>query len=456
MDTVGVEGSAYWQSVYDTIPMELKVIDQNGVEKQTHRFSYKVYISGWGNMDSNIGFTPDASLADGEYTVKIAYSALKDGNYDQLVCDDYGQDAYCKMILSDDMVYLSDCSLAATYNLESMNPAQSIFVDEPFDVDVTLTYPRGWGPPPGGGGGEPGGQPEPSTTGDIHLLLQKDGVPVATSETLAISIPRDSTMTFTLQMMAPSQWGRYQLMVVDDRGRLFEPESGWLGSSEGSGITNIFVVPVSEQLIEDFETMTANNKTNETNVQGRFTKWNFNKSGVRAPGEGKCFGVNSIMMKKPSTFYSIEPVKHNFFMAAATFFNNASAEAKYTLEYSVDNGTTWNKALTIEGTDAALIPGSSITQAIWQLNLSKNQPALFRIAMTGGGSAATYVDDFILRFDDMTAVGDVNVDGEVNIADVNSVIDMIISGNVQAVGDVNGDGEVNIADINALIDLILR
>ena len=53
------------------------------------------------------------------------------------------------------------------------------------------------------------------------------------------------------------------------------------------------------------------------------------------------------------------------------------------------------------------------------------------------------------------ATGDVNLDGEVNIADINAVIDMILSGNVLSVGDVNGDGEVNIADVNALIDIIL-
>ena len=50
---------------------------------------------------------------------------------------------------------------------------------------------------------------------------------------------------------------------------------------------------------------------------------------------------------------------------------------------------------------------------------------------------------------------DVNGDGEVNIADVNAVIDLILTGRVSASGDVNGDGEVNIADINAIIDMIL-
>ena len=52
-------------------------------------------------------------------------------------------------------------------------------------------------------------------------------------------------------------------------------------------------------------------------------------------------------------------------------------------------------------------------------------------------------------------LGDVNQDGEINIADVNALIDMILSGNSGKTGDVNLDGEVNIADVNAVINLIL-
>ena len=53
-------------------------------------------------------------------------------------------------------------------------------------------------------------------------------------------------------------------------------------------------------------------------------------------------------------------------------------------------------------------------------------------------------------------IGDVNGDGEVSIADVNAVIDMILSGHTEQAGDVNLDGEVGIADVNAVIDLILQ
>ena len=55
----------------------------------------------------------------------------------------------------------------------------------------------------------------------------------------------------------------------------------------------------------------------------------------------------------------------------------------------------------------------------------------------------------------MEGTGDVNDDGEVNIADVNALIDIILSGSTgNPKADVNNDDEVNIADINALINLI--
>ena len=64
------------------------------------------------------------------------------------------------------------------------------------------------------------------------------------------------------------------------------------------------------------------------------------------------------------------------------------------------------------------------------------------------------VTDVYLPYLNQT-VGDVNKDGEVNVADVNALINMILSGNLDAVGDVNDDGEVGISDINSLINIIL-
>ncbi len=57
------------------------------------------------------------------------------------------------------------------------------------------------------------------------------------------------------------------------------------------------------------------------------------------------------------------------------------------------------------------------------------------------------------------SLGDVNMDEEVGVADVNALIDRIMGSEGDCLSDfmsdVNGDGEINIADINSLIDRIL-
>lgn len=58
------------------------------------------------------------------------------------------------------------------------------------------------------------------------------------------------------------------------------------------------------------------------------------------------------------------------------------------------------------------------------------------------------------------SLGDINLDDEVNIADINALINNIVGGEgdclSEFMSDVNRDGEVNIADINVLIDKILN
>ena len=51
--------------------------------------------------------------------------------------------------------------------------------------------------------------------------------------------------------------------------------------------------------------------------------------------------------------------------------------------------------------------------------------------------------------------GDVNGDGEITVADVNAIIDIIINATNDLMGDVNEDGEITVADINAVLDIIM-
>ena len=226
-----------------------------------------------------------------------------------------------------------------------------------------------------------------------------------------------------------------------------------------------------QALVEDFENMPVSTGTTDQNVEGAFATWTFNKAGVRAPGPDKANGENSVMMKKPSLFYSTTPVYYNFYMASLTVFNPSTTTAKFSLEYSVkdkEDGTPiWETALTSKGEDMAEATGKATTNCYWVLNLNNHQPARFRIyEKNGHQNTANYVDDFTLYYTGEeggpieNTPGDVNDDNEVNIADVNFVINIVLGAVVDAPtkkrADVNKDGEVTIADINQLINLILK
>ena len=84
-----------------------------------------------------------------------------------------------------------------------------------------------------------------------------------------------------------------------------------------------------------------------------------------------------------------------------------------------------------------------------------NKTSFFEVTTQTNKYQVRDVTDIYLPYLNAGLSGDVNGDDEVNIADVNFLIDMILSGNVSAVGDVDNDNEVSISDINALINIIL-
>ena len=73
----------------------------------------------------------------------------------------------------------------------------------------------------------------------------------------------------------------------------------------------------------------------------------------------------------------------------------------------------------------------------------------------GGRSAWSNRSDMAVKGE----IGDVNLDGEINIADVNAIVDVMLAGHpsrrTTTNCDINGDGEITIGDINMVIDKIL-
>ena len=68
--------------------------------------------------------------------------------------------------------------------------------------------------------------------------------------------------------------------------------------------------------------------------------------------------------------------------------------------------------------------------------------------------AQKYAIDYFDEVDDGIA-GDINGDGILNILDIVSLVNLILTGNYEASGDINGDDLLNILDIVSLVNLIL-
>ena len=209
-------------------------------------------------------------------------------------------------------------------------------------------------------------------------------------------------------------------------------------------------------IVEDFENIPVT-ELSAKNVKGVYCKWNFSKSAVVAPSEGNCDGLHAVSMKKPSQIATAAPLNIIPYAVRYTVYNPSTSSANFKLTYSVDGGQTWrdprNATLKVEG--------KSTRSAT--VNLPYNEPVMFRInQVSGSDKMNTYIDDITLYYQDTWGPeiieGDVNGDGEVNIADVNFLINLILDGDFDAesirIADVNGDHEINISDVNMLINLI--
>ena len=234
-----------------------------------------------------------------------------------------------------------------------------------------------------------------------------------------------------------------------------------VGIMEKNGIISFSLVEDGTLMteVESFENMTPNSSTSDSEVEGDMASWTFINSGVRAPGEDLALDENSVMMKLPSLFYSVTDAYNNCYLASLKVFNSTASVAKLTLEYSVDGGTTWLKAFTPNYSEKSEVAAKSTGTCYWNLSLDSNTPARFRISLIGGNkNTPVYVDDFTLYCNEEEPVlpGDVNGDITVNIGDINTIIDVILSGKNNGRCDVNKDGAVNLADLNYVISIILK
>ena len=66
-----------------------------------------------------------------------------------------------------------------------------------------------------------------------------------------------------------------------------------------------------------------------------------------------------------------------------------------------------------------------------------------------------YKDNNVIRIDYSLIHGDINSDGDINILDVVSLINLVLNNDYNSIADLNNDGVNNILDIVTLVNLVL-
>ena len=207
-------------------------------------------------------------------------------------------------------------------------------------------------------------------------------------------------------------------------------------------------VVLGDSITEDWEGCTTGGYWTDM-VQGHQWKWDFTDAGIWS--DNLRHGELSCRMGKTSSSAiamaeDVDGVSGiGFWIASYGTDSNADLH----VDYSTDQGASWS-----------MLGDFTVTRGNLQhyiLDADLTGTVRFRIVQTTG--SRVNIDDITVygRIQDLPLSGDVNLDGEVNIADVNCIIGVIMGDpdTYEGRADINADGEVNIADINAVIDIIL-
>ena len=121
-------------------------------------------------------------------------------------------------------------------------------------------------------------------------------------------------------------------------------------------------------------------------------------------------------------------------------------------------GTTlvfWPRTSTAQTFDIAWYTmdggGGQSGDGTFELNGTIGQPDA-GVELAGGGFSLT--GGFQLAVTNAILLGDVNLDGAVNLLDVDPFIDRLASGDFQAEADCNEDGVVNLLDVDPFIAIL--
>ena len=234
--------------------------------------------------------------------------------------------------------------------------------------------------------------------------------------------------------------------------------------AEADSIITFDVVRDNSKIsIEDFEKMPVGATLNERGVAGVYADWDFYNSAV--VDTAQVTQGHAVAMRNGSYFNTAGNLNKIPKIVRFTIYNPTTAGVEITPKYSVNNGSRWKG---LDNYPYSFYVAAGATAVATVTTLPTDKPVMLRLQQTMGSSSEyCYIDDIEICHEDTWEpeepeyiLGDVDDDGQVNIADVTSLIDYLLSGNASAINlkaaDVDEDGETTIADVTALIDMLLR
>ena len=148
------------------------------------------------------------------------------------------------------------------------------------------------------------------------------------------------------------------------------------------------------------------------------------------------------------------------FLSYSRWFNNGGEEDDFEVEISNDNGATWLALETVAASDPINTIGGWI-RVVFNVRDVIEPTAQMRVRFTASDTGNPSIVEAGVDGVDFSVVecvdfllGDVNLDGVINLLDVAPFIELLNSGGYQGEADINQDGVVNLLDVALFIDLL--
>lgn len=148
------------------------------------------------------------------------------------------------------------------------------------------------------------------------------------------------------------------------------------------------------ELIEDFEKMPASTNTSQTDIMGNFGTWDFLKANVVENGD--VIGTKGVKLQSSGNLTMASDIDAKIIKISLKAINKStSVESKLLLQYSTDEGATW------EDLSTQNVEAKATSELLWRVNI--NEPFRLRISRTSGSkTAAFYIDDITIQYTDST------------------------------------------------------